>query len=398
MQTIAREIEEQLGKSSWIRRMFETGAELKQRLGPDKVCDFSLGNPDLPPPPEAADALRVMAARLDRPLALGYPPNAGLPELRRRLAAKLAAEQQTPDLQAGHVLITCGAAGALTSFFRAVLEPGDEIVCPAPYFVEYAFYCGHFGGVLKPVPARPPTFDLDLDALIGAVGPRTRVVLINSPNNPTGCIYPEETLRELGRRLDEINRTRSRPVYLVSDEPYRFLAYDGAQVAPVLPTGTFSVVAGSFSKNLSMAGERIGFLAFNPAIPEVTRLIDATTMTIRTLGFVNAPVLGQMLAAAILDCQVDLEIYKNRRRAICDVLQRAGLKFAPPRGAFYVFPEAPGGDDVGFVRRLLAENILAVPGTGFGFPGYFRLSFSVDLESIQRSAPGFRRAVEGRTS
>ena len=385
-------IRSQMANASWIRRMFETGIELKQRLGADRVFDFSLGNPDVPPPAGVAEALRNLAAKATRPLGLGYVPNAGIPSFRAKLARKLAAEQQT-ELEAKHVLVTCGAAGALTAFFRAVLDPGDEVVCPAPYFVEYGAYCGHFGGVLRPVPATPPEFQPDLAGIEQAIGPRTRALLINSPNNPAGCIYGAATLRALGAMIARHNAGRERPIFLVADEPYRVLAYDGVTVPPVLPLLPFAVVVGSFSKSLSLAGERVGYLTVNPAMPGVQLLLDAVTMTNRTLGFVNAPVIGQALAEALLDTGVDLAIYDRRRRIMARVLSEAGIAFAQPQGAFYFFPAAPGGDDQAFVQELLAENILAVPGRGFGFPGYFRLTFCVDEDVIARAAQGFKDAA-----
>ena len=234
-------IRSQLANAAWIRRMFETGIELKQRLGADRVFDFSLGNPDVPPPPAVADVLRTLAVSATRPLGLGYVPNAGIPSFRKKLARKLAVEQHV-ELDAKHVLVTCGAAGAITSFFRAVLDPGDEIVCPAPYFVEYGSYCGNFGGVLKPVPSTPPDFQPDLAAIEQAITPRTRVLLINSPNNPTGCVYRAATLRALGALLARHNAGRERPIFLVSDEPYRFLAYDGVTVPPVSENGCVVVL------------------------------------------------------------------------------------------------------------------------------------------------------------
>ena len=391
-EVINQAIRDQMANASWIRRMFETGLEMKQRLGAERVCDFSLGNPDVPPPRAVADALRALADRAIRPLGLGYVPNAGIPSLRAKLAVKLGAEQQSP-LEAKQILVTCGAAGALTAFFRAVLETGEEVICPSPYFVEYAFYCGHFGGVLKPVPSLLPDFHPDLAGIDRAIGPLTRAILINTPNNPTGCVYSAATLQALGALLARHNAGRERPIFLVSDEPYRFLAYDGAQVPPVLPLSPFAVVAGSFSKSLSLAGERIGYLAVNPEMPDGQLLIDAVAMTNRTLGFVNAPVIGQILVEALLDSGVDLAIYDRRRHAMAQVLRDAWIAFALPRGAFYFFPVAPGGDDQAFVRRLLDEHILAVPGRGFGCPGFFRLTFCVDEAVIARAAPGFKRAA-----
>lgn len=393
MKVIAAEIQGQMASASWIRRMFEKGLELKKQYGAENVYDFSLGNPDIPPPARAREVLLSLAESAVKPLGLGYCPNAGLPPFREALAEVLTRQQQVA-VKAANVVVTCGAAGALTSFFRAVIEPGDEVLCPAPYFVEYGAYCGHFGGVLKPVPALPPDFQPDVAAMEAAVTDRTRVIIINSPNNPTGCIYSEETLKRLGRLVDRVNASRERALFLVSDEPYRFLAYDGAAVPPVMPVSPFTLVLGSFSKSLSLAGERIGYLAAHPAMPDVELLMNAVTMTNRTLGFVNAPILGQRLAMALLDEGVDLAVYDRRRQAMAKALSAAGIRFAMPRGAFYFFPEAPGGDDQAFVRALLAQNVLAVPGTGFGFPGYFRLSFSVDEAVIARSAAGFKAAVE----
>ncbi len=392
MQVIASGIQKQMAGASWIRKMFEKGMELKKQFGAENVYDFSLGNPDIPPPERAREVLLSLADHVVQPLGLGYCPNAGLPEFREALAAFLAGQQNVP-VQAQHVVVTCGAAGALTSFFRAVLEPGDEIMCPAPYFVEYGAYCGHFGGVLKPVRALPPDFQPDLAAMEAAVTEKTRVIIINSPNNPTGCVYSQATLTRLAALVDRVNAKRERPLFLLSDEPYRFLAYDHAVVPPVLPLSRFTLVLGSFSKNLSMAGERIGYLVANPSMPDVTVLMNAVTMTNRTLGFVNAPVLGQRLAMALLDEGVDVSVYDRRRQAMAKVLTEAGIRFAMPQGAFSFFPEAPGGDDVAFVQALLEQNVLAVPGTGFGFPGYFRLSFSVDEKVIIKSAEGFKAAM-----
>ena len=392
MQVIASGIRKQMAGASWIRKMFEKGLELKKQFGDDNVYDFSLGNPDIPAPPRAREVLLSLAERAVQPFGMGYCPNAGLPEFREALAAFLSVQQQVP-VQAQHVVVTCGAAGALTSFFRAVLEPGDEVMCPAPYFVEYGAYCGHFGGVLTPVPALPPDFQPNIDAMAAAVTEKTRVIIVNSPNNPAGCIYSQAALERLAELVNSVNAKRERPLFLVSDEPYRFLAYDGAVVPPVLSLSPYTLVLGSFSKNLSMAGERVGYIVANPAMPDVALLMNAVTMTNRTLGFVNAPVLGQRLAMALLNEGVDVSVYGRRRQAMAKVLTEAGIRFAMPQGAFYFFPEAPGGDDQAFVRALLAQNVLAVPGEGFGFPGYFRLSFSVDEKVIAKSAAGFKAAV-----
>ncbi|MCL1856508.1 MAG: pyridoxal phosphate-dependent aminotransferase [Kiritimatiellaeota bacterium] len=373
--------------------MFEQGLELKKKFGADKVYDFSIGNPDLPTPAKAAEVLRTLADHAADPMAFGYCPNAGLPAVREALAARLATEQCV-GVTAQEVIVSVGAAGGLVSFFRSVLEPGDEILVPSPYFLEYRVYVGHFGGVLVPVPMAAPSFALDVAALAAKVTPKTRVILINTPNNPTGVIYSQEQLAELGRLLEKVNAGRERPVFLLSDEPYRLLAYDGITVPPVLPLSPYAVVVGSYSKSLSLAGERVGYVAVNPAMPEVGKMMAALTLMTRALGFVNAPVIGQKLVLSLLDSGVDVAVYDRRRKAMAEVLTAAGLSFAMPQGAFYFFVQAPGGDDAAFTQRLAAENILAVPGGGFGCPGYFRVAFCVDEAIIRNSAPAWRNVAQ----
>ena len=398
MQTVTDVFHAAAGKSSFIRKMFEKGIELKQQFGEDAVCDFSLGNPDVPPPEAAREVLHRIADEAMRPLGLGYCPNAGIPSVREAIAAHLS-RQQGMELKGKDVIMTVGAASALVCFFRATLSRGNEVIVPSPYFVEYGNYCGHFGGVLRPVPSKDD-FSLDIPAITAAISSRTRAIIINSPNNPTGAIYSREELDALVRTIEDENARREkkgmRPLFLLSDEPYRAFAYDGAQVPAVLPLSRYAIVLGSFSKTLSMAGERIGYIAVNPLLSEADAgtLVSTLTLVNRTLGYVNAPVIGQKLAAAICDSTVDLEIYKRRHDLMAKVLTDAGIEFVMPRGAFYFFPKAPGGDDSKFVDALLAEKILAVPGSGFGRAGYIRLSCAVDEKIIARSAEGFKRAKE----
>ena len=394
MQTVTPEIAKSMASSSWIRKMFEKGLELKREFGEDAVCDFSLGNPDVPPPAAAKPALERIASAAVQPLGLGYCPNAGIPAVRETMANYLS-RQQGVSIAGKDVVMTVGAAGALVSFFRAVIEPGDEVITPAPYFVEYGAYCGHFGGVLKPVKSLPPTFRPDVDGIKKAITSRTRAIIVNSPNNPTGCIYSEADLKALADLVEEVNANRERPLFLLSDEPYRAFAYDGVKVPAVLPLTKFACVLGSFSKTLSLAGERIGYFVANPTMPDQSSLIAAVTLTNRTLGFVNAPVIGQRLAAALVDETVDLEIYDRRRKLMAKVLSDAGIEFEMPKGAFYFFAKSPVEDDSVFVDALLQERILVVPGKGFGFGGYVRLSCSVDERIISRSAEGFKRAMKG---
>ena len=397
MQLLTDDIQRAMGSSSFIRKMFEKGLELKRQFGEDAVCDFSLGNPDVPPPIEAKRELEKLAESSVRPLGLGYCPNAGIPAVREAMATYLSRQQETP-IAARDVVLTVGAAGAMVSFFRAVVEPGDEIITPAPYFVEYGSYCGHFGGVLRTVPSLPPSFRPDVKGIAAAITPKTRAIIVNSPNNPTGCIYSLEDMKAIAELVDAENARRLddpalRPLFLLSDEPYRAFAFDGAVVPPALPLTQWSCVLGSFSKTLSLAGERIGYFVANPSMPSQQTLVSAVTLTNRTLGFVNAPVLGQRLAASLLDVTVDLDTYDRRRKLMAKVLSDAGIEFEMPKGAFYFFAKSPVPDDATFVDALLKENILVVPGKGFGFAGYVRLSCSVDEKIIARSAAGFKRAM-----
>ncbi|MCL1915547.1 MAG: pyridoxal phosphate-dependent aminotransferase [Desulfovibrionaceae bacterium] len=391
MSVLSEKFDGLLENSSWIRRMFEAGIELKKKHGADKVCDFSLGNPDLPPPPEVKDGLRELMDRAGEPFAFGYMPNCGFDWALQKLAVYLSAEQEVP-LEAGDLMLGCGAAGCMNAFLRAVLNPGDEVICVAPFFVEYGAYVDNHGGTLKPVPARREDFGLDLPAMEKAVSPKTRGVIINSPNNPTGQIYSREELAGLAEILRRKSREHGRPVFLISDEPYRFLAYDGAVVPPVLPLYEYSVVLGSFSKNMSLPGERVGYLALPPNMPDKAKLRAGAILANRTLGFVNPPIVGQYLLKHALGKQVDLQIYAERRKAMAETLTEAGYEFLKPRGAFYFFPKAPGGDDKEFVRRLAEELVLAVPGSGFGMPGFFRLAFCVGEAEIRRALSGLTRA------
>lgn len=393
MQLLSTQIEEFQKNSSWIRRMFEAGMELKKKYGEEAVCDFSLGNPDLVPPQSIIDEMKNLCSQVARPAGLGYMPNAGYMDARNALANYLCNEQQT-QLEGKHIVLTVGAAGGLNAFFRAVLTPGEEVLCPAPYFVEYGFYVGNYGGILKPVRSEAPAFHLDLKAFEAAITEKTRAVIINSPNNPSGVIYTKEELSALAAILTKATEKYNRPIFLISDEPYRFLAFDGATVPAMLPLYTYTVVIGSFSKNLALAGERIGYVACNPAMEDVDTLVAGIAMTNRILGFVNAPCIGQRLMQAALGTNADASEYIKRRKMMADVLTDAGLTFSMPAGTFYFFPQAPNGmDDVEFVSMLADEKILAVPGSGFGYPGYFRIALCVDTAFIERSREGFKRAV-----
>ena len=391
MNLLTDEVKGFLSNSSMIRRMFEAGIELKKQYGADKVYDFSLGNPDLPPPPEIKAAMTELAAVSDQPFAFGYMPNAGENSAREALA-KLVSKEQNMTIPAANIIATCGAAGGINAFFRAVLSRGDEVICPAPYFVEYGFYAGNFGGSLKPV-ASKKDFSLDVEAIAAAVTAKTRAIILNSPNNPTGKIYSRAELTAVAEVLRAAREKFGRMIYIVADEPYRFLNFDGVEIPSLLDIYDGAVVIGSFSKSLSLPGERIGYIAVSPKLENSGEVLGALTLTNRILGFVNAPVVAQKLIAKCWDCQVDLDIYRRRRNAMAQVLRDAGINFVMPQGAFYFFPESPVKDEKVFINALLKERVLAVPGSGFGLPGYFRLAFCVSEETILNSAESFKRAV-----
>lgn len=388
---LSRRVSGYLECASWIRRMFETGTQLKQQFGEDKVCDFSLGNPDLPPPAAVTVGLRQLADKAQEPFAFGYMSNGGYPWARQKLAEHLSLEQGT-SITADEVILTCGAAGGINAFFRSVLDEDEEVLALAPYFVEYGFYAENHSGTFRAIPTHKGTFAPDLTALEAGITAKTRVLIVNSPNNPTGVIYSEDQMRGIVEVLTRCSQKFGKPIWLMADEPYRFLAYDGARVPSVLPLYPYAVVISSFSKNLSLPGERLGYVILSSRLEEKATLMAALMLTNRILGFVNPPVAGQYMMAAALGSQVDVAVYAARRDAMCRVLDAAGYTYLKPAGAFYFFPEAPGGDDVAFVNRLLQERILAVPGSGFGCPGYFRLAFCVDESVINRSLEGFKKA------
>ena len=387
---ISKKIAASMETSSWIRRMFETGNLLRAKHGADKVCDLSLGNPDVEPPAAFQKALEeVVAARI--PKKHGYMPNAGYPDVRARVASRVSAEQGVP-LEGGQVVMSCGASGAMNAVLKTILDPGAEVIASIPCFMEYAAYVDNHGGTLLLAPSQPD-FDLDVDAIQARISPRTAAVIVNSPNNPTGRIYPEETLRHLAAVLTAMGEKRGRPIYLLADEPYRKIVYGDAKVPGIMRLYPHSIVVTSYSKDLSLPGERIGFAAVNPAADEAKKLVDGIILCTRILGYVNAPGLMQRVIGALPDVSVDVEIYRRKRDLFCAALSGMGYEFAVPEGAFYIFPKAPGGDDLAFVNALQEELVLVVPGRGFSLPGYFRIAYCVDTPVIERSLAGFQKVI-----
>jgi aspartate aminotransferase len=388
--TVAARIEEIMAKSSWIRKMFEEGARLKALHGAENVFDFSLGNPNLAPPEKFRATLKETVDSLQE-LDHGYMPQAGFPHVCQAVAQYLSTEQGIA-ITAKEVVMTCGAAGALNVVLKAILDPKDEVIVPTPCFVEYKFYVDNHGGNLVMVPTRPD-FTLDLAAMSAAITTRTKAVLINSPNNPTGQIYSKESLDQLGALLREKSATTGRTIYLVSDEPYRKIVFDGARVPSLFDSYAESVVVTSYSKDLSIPGERIGFATVNPAADAKDQLLAGMALTNRILGFVNAPALMQRVVAQLQGISVDVNEYRRKRDLFCDGLRNAGYEFVTPPGAFYLFPRTPIDDDVKFVKALQEELILAVPGSGFAGPGHFRIAFCVDDATIVNALPGFKKVM-----
>jgi aspartate aminotransferase len=388
--TISKKIENIIAGSSFIRRMFEEGARLKAEYGAENVYDFSLGNPNVPPPEKFNEILRetIDTCGLDGHC---YMPNTGYPMVCGSVAEYLAREQQAPVTDK-EVIMTCGASGALNVALKAVLDPGDEVLTPVPCFVEYKFYADNHGGVLKTV-ATKPDFDLDPDAVAAAITAKTKVFLINSPNNPTGQVYSEESLKSVGEILEQKGQAFNRTIYLVSDEPYRKIVYDGIEVPSIFKAYKNSIIGTSYSKDISIPGERIGFLAVNPAATYRQDLLAAMTVANRILGYVNAPALMQRVVACMQGMSVDIAEYARKRVLLCEGLAGFGYEFIKPAGTFYLFPRSPIPDDVEFVNALKEERILVVPGSGFNGPGYFRIAFCVDDNTIKNSMPGFERAI-----
>ncbi len=379
-------------RSSWIRKMFEEGARLKKEYGAHKVCDFSLGNPDLPPPDTFNQEL-IEAASSKKPGIHAYMPNAGIPWVRDEIAKQVERDHQV-KLTGQDIIMTCGAAGGLNIIFKAILNPGDEVIVPRPYFVEYGFYTDNHMGKLVPVDSKDD-FSLNLNAIENAINNKTKAILINSPNNPSGVIYSRESIKELAKLLLTKSKEINRPIFLISDEPYRKIVFTGNEVPPLMNFYQNTIVTTSFSKDLSIPGERIGYVAVHPEIQEKAALLGAMTLANRILGFVNAPALMQRVVARVVSEKVDTSIYEKRRDLFATILEKAGLEFTMPQGAFYFFPKSPTADETLFVRALQKELILTVPGSGFGLPGYIRIAFCVDDEVIKRSEKGFKRAVEG---
>ena len=391
---IASGIKERMESKSCgvIRKMFEEGLELKKKYGEERVFDFSLGNPDLDPPEQVLLAIEELAK--DRGAGVhGYMSNAGYEATREAMAQKTAVEQGV-SVSGECVVMSVGAAGALNCLFKAVVNPGDEVVVSAPFFSEYEHYVDNAGGKLHPV-ATKADFSLDLEAIAQALSEKTAAVLINSPNNPTGRVYTQQEIDKLGEVLREHSSCTGRTVYLVADEPYRAITY-GKKVAAVFTAYDAAIVATSFAKNFSLPGERIGYICVSPSCPDRGELVAAITFTTRTLGFVNAPAFFQRVVAKTWQAKADYSRYEKRRDAIMAVMDEAGIRYCPPEGAFYLWcasPDAFGGDDGAFADYLKRYNVLCAPGEGFGGKGWVRFAYCVAEKTIENSRQAIVKAM-----
>ncbi len=384
-------IVEFMQRASWIRKMFEEGARLKKEHGAQNVFDFSLGNPNLDPVKKIKEKI-IEAASDSTPGIHAYMPNAGLPAVRAAVATKIR-EDEGVEIDENCIVMSVGAGGGLNVILKTILNPDDEVIVPKPFFVEYVFYIDNHCGKTVFVPTLGD-FSLDLSAIEQAINPKTAAVLINSPNNPTGKVFPEGQIRGLAELLEKKSKEIGRAIVLISDEPYRGIIYDGVKVPSILGAYANSIVVTSFSKDLSLPGERLGYVAMNPRMEEAAQTMNGLVMSNRILGFVNAPSLMQRAVKDGLREIVDVSVYKRRRDRLYGALTSFGYQCVKPEGAFYLFPKCPIADDVQFVAILQKKLILTVPGTGFGGPGYFRIAYCVSDETIEGSLKGFQEAIK----
>ncbi|MCR4940612.1 MAG: pyridoxal phosphate-dependent aminotransferase [Treponemataceae bacterium] len=398
---ISPDIKKAMEGSSFIRKMFEEGIALKKKYGQDNVYDFSIGNPDLEPPEEVLEEIKKEALSTVK-ARHGYMPNAGYMETRQAIAKKISMEQGI-SLDGNNVIMSVGAAGAINTVFKAILSAGDEVIVPAPYFVEYRSYAANHGGKLITVKTKED-FSLDIDAIKNALTEKTAAVLINSPNNPTGKVYTDEDIKLLAATLNEHTDKTGRRPYLIADEPYRNIIYDGRKVSPIFQFYPDSVVVSSFAKDLSLPGERLGYIAVNPACSDSEDLVGACIYSTRVLGYVNAPAFFQRVIVNCWNAKADYSSYENRKNMLTSIMDEAGITYASPEGAFYLFckvpenkketiPEGKTSDGV-FCDHLKKYNILGVPGTGFGRSGYIRLAYCTSIQTIKGSRNAFIKAVQ----
>ena len=388
---LSKKIVENLSRSSWIRAMFEEGGKLREIHGADKVYDFTLGNPDTEPPDSVRETYKNLVND-PNPGMHRYMNNAGFVDVREAVASQLRKESGV-DLGPEHIVMTCGAAGGLNVVLKALLNPDDEVIILAPYFVEYMFYIDNHGGKTVVVNTSAKDFQPDADVIAASVTPKTKAVIINSPNNPTGVVYSKQALQRMAAALEAKEKEFNSTIYVISDEPYNKIFYEDTPPPQILSIFKNSFVINSFSKSLSLPGERIGYIAANPAMEFCRQIFDGLVFCNRTLGFVNAPAMAQKAIGGSLHEGANVAQYKEKRDMLYNHLVKLGFSCIKPEGAFYLFPQSLIPDDVEFAKIALKYNLLLVPGKGFGWPGCFRLAYCVSMKTIKDSFPAFEALV-----
>jgi aspartate aminotransferase len=388
---ISDNVSKRMMEGSWIRRMFEEGANLKKRYGEENVFDLSIGNPVMEPPPEFKQELKKLM-RKTVPGMHRYMENAGYAETRAAVAVQLSHETGI-KFTGNDIVMTCGAAGGLNVVLKTILNPGDEVIVFAPYFVEFGNYIDNHGGVIRVLPT-DEQFIPKLEALEDNITAKTKGVIINSPNNPTGVVYREDFVRQLGELLRRKEAQYGAQLFLISDETYRKIIYDGLTYPPVFHHHRSSIIVASHSKDLALPGERIGYIAIHPDCSQREDLVNGFVFCNRVLGFVNAPALMQHVVKNLQHITISVADYQKKRDFLYGNLVDMGYSVIKPGGAFYMFPKSPLEDEVAFVNELQQSNVLVVPGRGFGTPGYFRISYCVDDKTLKGSLTGFKKAAK----
>jgi aspartate aminotransferase len=380
-----------MGQDSWIRRMMDEAIKLRKQYKDEEIFDLTAGNPTVPPPPEFYRELRKLVEN-PVPGMHRYMQSNGYPETRAAVAEQLVKDSGL-KFTANDVVMTCGSAAAANVVLKTIVNPGEEVIIFVPYFVEYPGYIENHGGVVKMLPC-DDDFLPRLDALESGIGPQTRALILNSPNNPTGVVYGDSFLKQLAELLRKKEAQYGTEIFLISDEPYRKIIYDGLKFPFPSRYYSRSMIITSHSKDLSLPGERIGYIAISPECPNREELVAGFTFCNRTLGFVNAPALMQRVVARLQALTTSVADYQRKRDFLCDNLSKMGYSLKKPQGTFYLFPKSPVADEIPFVMELKDLKVLVVPGTGFGLPGYFRISYCMDDRVLEGSLDGFRKAIQ----
>jgi len=389
--SISDNVSRRMVEGSWIRRMFEEGAILKQRIGEENVFDLSIGNPVMEPPPEFDRELKKLVEN-PMPGMHRYMENAGYAETRAAVATQLSLETGI-DFNINDIVMTCGAAGALNVVLKTLTNPGDEVIVFAPYFMEYGNYIDNHGGIVTVLPT-DEHFIPELDVLEATVSAKTKAVIINSPNNPSGVVYSKELVHQIGELIGKKESQFGTQIFLISDEAYRKIIYDGLEYPQVFHHHPRSIVTNSYSKDLGLPGERIGYIAAHPDCRQVDGLMSGFIFCNRILGYVNAPALIQRVVRSLQQVTVSVAEYQKKRDFLYSHLVEMGYSLIKPQGAFYMFPKSPMEDDVAFIRELQQWNILTTPGRGFGFPGHIRVSYCVADSVLEGCLEGFKKVAQ----